>query len=331
MTKIFPAGVPNNTQKAQIARKYGMFIHFGINTFNNVEWSDGTLPVESYAPDAIDAEGWVLNAKKAGMTYVILITKHHDGFCMFDTKYTDYCVKNSPNKTDVVKAVADACHKHGIKLGMYYSLWDRHEKCYKDDEKYVEFMCNQLTELLDGRYGDVCELWLDGSWDKKAEQWNVPKLYDLVHKLQPDCAFAVNHTIGSKCRLAIIKRLYFPDRYKKGMPIRYFPSDFRLCDPYFTKPGKDADPKLYTYNKEYYYLPFEATVCIRTSGHWFWSKNYTKAPPRTTAYIIEKYKHMIEQNNLLVINVAPNIHGKQEESDMVPLLQAALELGLNKQ
>ena len=328
MTKIFPAGVPNGTQKAQIERKYGMFIHFGINTFNNVEWSDGTLPPSTYAPDEIDAESWVLNAKRAGMKYVIVITKHHDGFCMFHTKKTDYGVLSSPNKTDVVAAVAEACRKHGIGLGMYYSLWDRHEKCYADDERYVDFMCDQLTELLGGRYGDVCELWLDGSWDKKAERWNVPKLYDLVHRLQPDCAFAVNHTIGSKCRWNFVKRMYFPDRYRKGMPIRYFPSDFRLCDPYFTKPGKDADPKIFTYRKEKYYLPFEATVCMRTSGHWFWSDKYLDSPPRTADYIVEKYKHVTEQNNLLVVNVAPNVHGKQEESDVSPLLKARLLLGI---
>ena len=328
MAKIYPGIVPNKTQQMQMDRKYGMFIHFGINTFNNLEWSDGSLPVDSYCPDKIDADSWVKNAKDAGMKYVIIITKHHDGFCLFHTEYTDYGVQSSPNQTDVIMEVSKACKKYGISLGMYYSLWDRHEKCYKNDEAYVDFMCNQLTELLGGKYGDVCELWLDGSWDKKPEQWNVPKLYELVHKLQPDCAFAVNHTIGSKCRLNIIKRLYFPDRYKQGMPIRYFPSDFRLCDPWFTKRGADGDPKLYKYDNKTYYLPFEATVCMRTSGHWFWSDKYTDAPPRTPEYIVEKYTHMMEQNNLLVINVAPNVHGEQEESDILPLLKAKMMLGL---
>ncbi len=328
MSKIYPGCYPNPTQKAQIARKYGMFIHFGINTFNDKEWSDGTLPVSSYCPDELDPESWVLNAKKAGMKYVIIITKHHDGFCLFHTKYTDYCVLNSPNQTDVVMEVANACHKHGIGLGMYYSLWDRHEKCYKDDAAYVNYMCNQLTELLGGKYGEVCELWLDGAWDKKAEKWNVQKLYDLVHTLQPECAFAVNNTIGSKFKWHWLARRYMPFRYKEGMPIRYFPTDFRLADPHFTRPGKDADPKLYTHDNRKYYLPFEATVCMRTSGHWFWSTKYLDAPPRTPEYIVEKYNHMIEQDNLLVINVAPNIHGKQEESDITPLLKAKLLLNL---
>ena len=94
MITLIPSREPNAAQKAQIARKYGMFIHFGINTFNNTEWSDGTLPLDSYAPDAIDTDSWVRHAYEAGMNYVILITKHHDGFCLFDTHTTEYCVNS---------------------------------------------------------------------------------------------------------------------------------------------------------------------------------------------------------------------------------------------
>ena len=130
-----PSTVPNEYQSAQIERKFGMFIHFGINTFNNTEWSNGKLPVDSYQPSAIDADQWVRTAYEAGMNYVVLITKHHDGFCLWDTDTTEYSVNYSPVKTDVVKAVSEACKKYGVKLGLYYSLWDRHEKCYSDDEK----------------------------------------------------------------------------------------------------------------------------------------------------------------------------------------------------
>lgn len=137
-----PSLEPTEGQQAQIDRKFGMFLHFGINTFNNTEWSKGRLPVKSYCPTAIDADSWVKTAYEAGMNYVILITKHHDGFCLWDTYTTTYSVNYSPNKTDVVKAVADACKKYGIKLGLYYSLWDRHEKCYRNNEKYVCYMEN---------------------------------------------------------------------------------------------------------------------------------------------------------------------------------------------
>ncbi len=325
---IQPSDRPNAAQQEQIDRKYGMFLHFGINTFNNMEWSNGKLPKESYRPDRIDADSWVKHARDVGMKYVILITKHHDGFCLFHTKYTDYGVKNTSNPTDVVAEVAAACKKYGIGLGLYYSLWDRHEKCYRRDKKYVEFMCNQLTELLDGRYGDVCELWLDGSWTKSPKRWNIPKLYSLVHTLQPNCAVSVNQTVGTACKLNWVRNKYLPERYKFGMPLRYFPCDFRLSDPHFPPAGKDADPKMYKHKRKLYYLPFEATICIRTSGKWFWSETYTDAPTCSVEFLSEKYRQMVEQQNVLVINVPPNVHGEQEESDLEPLRKVKEKAGL---
>ena len=222
MITLIPSREPNAAQKAQIARKYGMFIHFGINTFNNTEWSDGTLPLDSYAPDAIDADSWVRHAYEAGMNYVILITKHHDGFCLFDTDTTEYCVNNTKNPTDVVAEVAKACKKYGVKLGLYYFLWDRHESCYNDDEKYTEYMCSHLRTLLGGKYGEVCELWLDGAWGKDGsaeDRWNLAKIYDLVHTLQPGCVMAVNVTIGEPGAVGN-NDYYRPENYKEGMTMR---------------------------------------------------------------------------------------------------------------
>lgn len=327
MITLIPSREPNAAQKAQIARKYGMFIHFGINTFNNTEWSDGTLPLDSYAPDAIDADSWVRHAYEAGMNYVILITKHHDGFCLFDTDTTDYCVNNTKNPTDVVAEVAKACKKYGVKLGLYYSLWDRHESCYNDDEKYTEYMCSHLRTLLGGKYGEVCELWLDGAWGKDGsteDRWNLAKIYDLVHTLQPGCVMAVNVTIGEPGAVGN-NDYYRPENYKEGMTMRYFPSDFRLWDPHFT--GKN-DPKIYSHDGKDYYLPFEATICIRNMVNWFWDDDYTKDPLVGAEFIAEKYRHLIGQENVLVVNVAPDIHGKQEPEDIACLNEAAALLGI---
>lgn len=323
---LLPSDKPNANQQAQIDRKYGMFIHFGINTFNDTEWSDGKLPIESYNPPIIDADGWIKNAYEAGMNYVVLITKHHDGFCLFDTKYTDYGVNHSKNKTDVVLEVAKACRKYGVKLGLYYSLWDRHEKCYKDDEKYVEYMCGQLTELLGGKYGEVVEVWLDGGWDKKADKWNIPKLYDLIHRLQPNCVCAVNVTIGYTWSKKSLRR-FLPERYKEGMPIRYFPSDFRLWDPNFIR---EDDPKLYKHEGNLYYLPFEATICIRNMRNWFWDTEYTKERLVTTDFVVDKYNLLVGSQNTLVVNVAPNIYGKQEQEDVDRLMEIADKLGISR-
>lgn len=325
---LLPATSPNEIQTAQIRRKYGMFIHFGINTFNNTEWSDGTLPLESYAPPVIDADGWVRNAYEAGMNYVILIAKHHDGFCLFHTAQTPYSVEHTANPTDVVGQVARACRKYGIQLGLYYSLWDRHEPTYPDDAAYVQYMCRQLTELLDGRYGEICELWFDGAWDKEASRWQLPVLYDLARRMQPKCAIATNVTIGRPDGPGW-DDAYRPNRYRRGMPIHYFPSDFRLWDPHFPRRGSQ-DPKLYTHEGQEYYLPFEATICIRGMCNWFWDPDYTKDPLLTAGFLVRKYRHLTEQDNVLVVNVAPNTQGRQEPSDIQRLMEAARLLHIDR-
>ena len=112
-----PSDKPSADQLAQINRKYGMFIHFGINTFYDEEWTDGSKTPSSYHPYAIDADQWISTAKQAGMKYVILVTKHVDGFCLWDSKYTLYDVGSSGNQTNVVEAVAKACKKYGIRHG----------------------------------------------------------------------------------------------------------------------------------------------------------------------------------------------------------------------
>lgn len=113
-------------------------------------------------------------ARDAGFRYVLLVTKHHDGFCLWDSRYTTYDVASSPVKTDVVKAVSDACKKYGLQFAIYYSLWDRHEPVYQNADfgEYIDYMSNQLTELLTN-YGPVCEVWFDGGWDKKPEEWRL--------------------------------------------------------------------------------------------------------------------------------------------------------------
>ncbi|MDD3161622.1 MAG: alpha-L-fucosidase [Bacteroidales bacterium] len=194
--EIQPSNTPNESQKLLLERGYGMFMHFGVNTFSGDEWSDGTVPAQMYNPTKLDCDQWVRVARDAGFRYVLLITKHHDGFCLWDSKYTDYDVASSKVPTDVVAAVSKACKKYGLKFAIYYSLWDRHEPSYKDKnpEKYVDYMANQLTELLTN-YGPVCELWFDGGWDRLPANWNLPRIYSLVKKIQPTCAVGVNITI----------------------------------------------------------------------------------------------------------------------------------------
>ena len=323
-----PALEPNEYQLEQMERKFGMFIHFGINTFNNTEWSDGKLPIESYNPTAIDADSWIKTAYEAGMNYVILITKHHDGFCLWDTHTTTYSVNYSPNKTDVVAEVAKACEKYGVKLGLYYSLWDRHEKCYKNHEEYICYMENHLKELLGGKYGEVVELWFDGGWDKTCRQWQLDRLYSLVKSLQPKCQIGVNNTIGKfSDRKGLAKKRYMPKNYQYGDPIRMFPSDFRLWDPHMCR---EDDPKIYTFNGEKYYMPFEMTICSRGDFSWFYSDVYENKPLQNVDEVVKNYRILDKIGNMMVINMPPDCNGKLVKGDIENLMKISKELGLNR-
>ena len=326
MIRQLPGREPTEAQKAQMARKYGMFLHFGVNTFGNVEWSDGGIRARSYRPDTIDADGWVRTAWEAGMNYVILITKHHDGFCLWDTQYTDYCVKNSGNPTDVVAEVARACQKYGIGLGLYYSLWDRKEESYQNNfaDGYIPYMLNQLTELMDGRYGEIAELWLDGSWDKYCEQWRYDLIYDKVKRLQPSCQIGINQTIG-RPGLKNTEDRYLPCNYQEGDPIRNFPSDFRLWDPHCCR---EDDPKLYTHGGEVYYMPFEMTICSRDGFSWFYSNVYEETPLSDVGETVEKIQRVWKADNMAVINMPPNTEGKLVPADVEHLMEISRRLGV---
>ena len=173
------------------------FIHFTINTYTGKEWGDGTESPEIFMPDHLDAVQWVTAIKDAGMRGLILTCKHHDGFCLWPSRYTRHSVAASPykgGKGDIVREVADACQAAGIKFGVYLSPWDRNSELYGRGEEYDDYFVNQLTELLTN-YGPVFDVWFDGACGEGAggmrQCYNWERYYKVIRKLQPDACINV--------------------------------------------------------------------------------------------------------------------------------------------
>ncbi|GAO42447.1 alpha-L-fucosidase [Flavihumibacter petaseus] len=215
--------------------RFGMFIHWGASSVLGAgEWvmNDRNIKVKDYQklrqlfnPEQFDAAKWVSTAKNAGMKYITFITRHHDGFSNWDTKYSDWKITNTPYGRDVLKELSAECQKQGIQLFLYYSLLDwyrtdyqywtgrtgqgtgRTEKGKWDD--YVQFMKNQLTELLTN-YGPIAGIWFDGHWDqvgfneetkqwdgKSKVDWHYDEIYQLIHQLQPKALVGNNHHLST--------------------------------------------------------------------------------------------------------------------------------------
>jgi alpha-L-fucosidase len=319
-----PAHSPNAAQKELIKRGYGMFIHFGVNTFTDLEWSDGTTPASAYNPTNLDPDQWVRTAKEAGFRYVLLITKHHDGFCLWDSKYTDYDVASSPVKTDVVKAVANACKKYGLQFAVYYSLWDRHEPSFNDTnpQVYIDYMLNQLTELFTS-YGSICELWLDGGWKRKPVDWGIDQVYKLIKQYNPKCAVSVNHTIVNEegqRKFTLPSLMTEDNKYF----FQYFPGDFRLWDP---KIITRFDKKQYLHEGKSYYLPYEHTICL--SSRWNWFQKSEQLPVRELDELQELFYWCTDNDNSLVVNIPPDKTGRIREYEALAVIELGKRLGLS--
>ena len=203
--------------------RFGIFLHWGIySTFAQGEWYMQNVPLnrdeyakaaDAFYPHRFDAEKWVSAIKAAGAKYICFTTRHHDGFSMWDTRQSDYNIMHTPSGKDVVRQLADACHRQGIKLHLYYSHIDWTRDDYptgrtgrgtgKDPKKenwagYYRFMNAQLTELLTN-YGEIGAIWFDGHWDHDKDSvpfdWQLPEQYELIHRLQPACLVGNNHHI----------------------------------------------------------------------------------------------------------------------------------------
>lgn len=295
---------PTPAQAAFEKLERGMFIHFSINTYHNTEWSYGDLDPATFNPTKLDTDQWCEAAIAAGMKYVVLTAKHHDGFCLWPSKYTDYSVASSPFQGDVVALLAESCRKYGLKLGIYYSLWDSNAAFYSDDFAYTNYMIAQLDELLTN-YGDVALIWFDGAWDKLvghypaytketiqaawrnggAFRWNIDYVYQFIKSKQPACLVMNN------------SGLEFP-----GIPL--FPTDIRSGER-AEKEDPNLKRKVWPFNGTEYYLPMQIETTI--AAKWFYDTGDTLV--KSAAELKPIFEWAKEEGTCVLLNVPPDRQG----------------------
>ncbi|MDB5007209.1 MAG: Alpha-L-fucosidase [Mucilaginibacter sp.] len=281
-------------QQQFVDLRFGMFIHFNIPTYMNQDWPDPEASPSIFNPSKLNCDQWAKAAKSANMSYGCLTTKHHSGFCIWDTKTTDYNVMNSPLKRDVVKEFTDAFRKNGLKVMLYYSILDTHHKLRPNsiNRKHIEMVKAQLTELL-SNYGEISALIIDG-WDapwSRISYDNIPfeDIYLLVKKLQPNCVLMDLN--GAKYPA---DGLYYTDikTYEMGAGQRI--------------------------SKESNHMP--ALACLPINKAWFWKTSFPTEPVKDPVKLVNET--LIPLNNAdcnFILNVAPNRDGLIDDNALAAL------------
>ncbi|WCT14256.1 alpha-L-fucosidase [Mucilaginibacter jinjuensis] len=274
--------------------RFGMFIHFNIPTYANQDWPDPEMPASAFNPTKLNCDQWAKAAKSANMSYGCITTKHHSGFCIWDTKTTDYNVMHSPLKRDVVKEYTDAFRKNGLKVFLYYSILDTHHKlrpnCITPD--HIKMVKAQLTELLT-KYGPIQALIIDG-WDapwSRISYDDVPfeEIYHLVKSLQPNCLLMDLN--GAKYPQ---QALYYSDikTYEMGAGQRISDKGNRL-------------PSL---------------ACLPLQQNWFWETSHPTTPVKDPVKLVnETLIPLNKQNCNFILNVAPNRDGLMDDNALAAL------------
>jgi len=310
--------------------EFTAFFHFGINTFTDKEWGDGKENPQLFNPERLDAGQWVKTCKDAGMKLVILTAKHHDGFCLWPSKYTDHSVRNSSwkdGKGDVVKELADACRKHGIKLGIYLSPWDRNSAVYGTDE-YNTYFVNQLTELLTN-YGEVAEVWFDGACGEgpngKKQVYDWQRYYKTIRRLQPNAVIAV---MGPDIRWVGTESGYGRDTEWSVVPVSIQDEDETAAQsqqqagtfrPEIDAMTKDLGSREMLYGaQKLVWFPSEVDVSIRPG--WFYHASQDSLV-KTPEKLVDIYYNSIGRNSLLLLNLPPDKRGLIHENDVKSLME----------
>lgn len=313
--------VPTPNQLAWQELGLTAFLHFGVNTFTDREWGDGTEDPAIFNPDSLDAEQWVKTLKDAGFKLVILTAKHHDGFCLWPTKTTDHSVASSPwkdGKGDVVAELRKACDKYGMKMGIYLSPWDRNSPKYGDSPAYNDQFVEQLTELLTN-YGKIDEVWFDGACAEgpngKKQEYDWVRFRNVMETLQPEAVLAIT---GDDVR-------WVGNEGGKGRETEWsatvlMPSIFPECKANNDSIGVDAmhndlgSRDMIAKASRMFWWPSEVDVSIRPG--WFYHKS---EQPKSLAQLADIYLTSVGRNSVLLLNIPPDNHGLIPAEDVARL------------
>ncbi len=279
--------------------EFGVILHFSTNTFLDREWGDGTASPATFNPTQFDPDQWMKAIRDSGAKYVVLVAKHHDGFCLWPTGQTDYSVKSSPwqnGKGDVVGDVARAARKYGLRFGVYLSPWDRHEPKYKDSAEYDKYYNAELEELATN-YGDLVEFWLDGA-GSAGHVYNFPKIIETLRTYQPNTVVFADMAL-----------------FEYG--------DARWVG---TEAGSVDYENWNVIDRHGYrrWRPVEADTPLRKL-HWFWHPN-DEASLKTLPELLDMYDKTAGRGAQLMLGLAPDKRGLLPDSDVKRLeeLGAAL-------
>ena len=280
--------IPTPQQLAWQRLEYIAFAHFGMNTFTGREWGDGKEDPRRFNPTDFDARQWAAVLQEAGVRLLILTAKHHDGFCLWPSKFTEHCVRNSPwrdGKGDVVREVVEALRAKQIRVGLYLSPWDRNQPTYGDSPKYNEYFHNQLRELLTN-YGPIDEVWFDGACGEgpngKKQEYDWPACYAVVRDLQPNALIAIG-----------------------GPDIRWVGNESGVA--------REDESSVVERDGRPAWHPAECDVSIRPG--WFYHQR-EDSRVKSLAALADIYFKSVGRNSVLLLNIPPDRRGRIADADV---------------
>ena len=319
--------VPSLRQAHWQALEFTSFLHFGINTFTDREWGTGHDDISLFDPTDLDTDQWCEALLSAGIRSCIITAKHHDGFCLWDTKYTEHSVMHTPCKVDIVRRLSESCAKYGLKMGIYLSPWDRHEATYGQGKAYDDYFCNQLTELLTG-YGPLYTVWFDGANGEgpngKKQVYDWKRYYALIRELQPEAVISIcgpdvrwcGNEAGD-CRTSewsVVPERLMSQRYVAERSQQEDSEAFRKR---LTNQDEDLGSReLMSKESAFIWYPAEVDTSIRPG--WFYHASEDDKV-RPLDILLRIYLNSVGGNSVLLLNIPPDRRGRLADPDCARL------------